>query len=63
MITLLIWILVLVLVFGVLAWVVQQLPLPAPFGSIALAVLALIFILIIVSAVLGEMPLPRPMLR
>jgi hypothetical protein len=63
MITFLIFILILCLVFGVLAWVIQQLPIPAPFGNIALAVLGLIFILIIIGVLLGDMPLPRPMLR
>jgi len=57
MITLLIWLLVLVLVFGVVIYVVQLLPLPHPFGQIALAVVALIFVLIIVSMLLGGIPL------
>jgi hypothetical protein len=59
MITLLIWLLVFVLVFGVVVYVVQTLPLPAPYRSIALAILGLIFILIIVSMLLGDLPL-RP---
>lgn len=59
MITLLIWLLVLVLVFGVIVWVIQMLPLPPPFGNIALAIIALIFILILVSMILGDIPL-RP---
>ena len=63
MITLLIWLLILILVFGVIFWVIQQIPLPPPFGSIALAVVALIFILIIVSALLGEIPLRSVNLR
>jgi hypothetical protein len=57
MITLLIWLLVLVLVFGVVLYVVQLLPLPAPFGQIALAVVALIFVLLIISMLLGGIPL------
>jgi hypothetical protein len=36
-----------------------MLPLPAPFGTIAIAIVALIFILILVGALLGEVPL-RP---
>jgi hypothetical protein len=51
--------LILILVMGVIVWVVQQIPLPAPFGSIALAIIGLVFILIIVSVLLGEIPL-RP---
>ena len=57
MISLLVWILVLVLVFGVVIYVVQLLPLPAPFGQIALAVVALIFVLLIISMLLGGIPL------
>jgi hypothetical protein len=59
-ISLLIWLLILILVMGVIVWVVQQIPLPAPFGSIALAIIGLVFILIIVSVLLGEIPL-RPL--
>ncbi len=53
MIELLIWILVLAIVFGVVVWIVQQLPLPAPFGAIALAVVGLIFLLIVIRLLLG----------
>jgi hypothetical protein len=56
-ITLLIWILVLCLVFGVVFYVIQLLPLPPPFHQIALAIVALIFVLIIISMLLGGIPL------
>jgi hypothetical protein len=46
-----------VLVFGVILYVIRLLPLPPPFGNIALAVVALIFILIIISMLLGGVPL------
>ena len=59
MISLLIWLLVLVLVMGVAVWIIQLMPLPAPFGNIALAVIGLIFILVIISVLLGEIPI-RP---
>jgi hypothetical protein len=59
MISLLVWTLVLLLVLGVIIWVIQLLPLPPPFGNIAIAIVALIFILILVSALLGDLPL-RP---
>ena len=59
MITLLIWLLVFLLILGVVVWVIQLLPLPAPFGNIAIAIIGLIFILILVSALLGDLPL-RP---
>jgi hypothetical protein len=60
MITLLIWILVLLLILGVIVWVVQLIPLPPPFGNIAIAIVALIFILVLLSMLLGEIPL-RPL--
>ena len=60
MISLLIWLLILILVMGVIVWVIQQLPLPAPFGPIAIAIIGLVFILIVVSTLLGEIPL-RPL--
>jgi hypothetical protein len=63
MIALLIWILVLCLVFGVIFYVIQLLPLPPPFGTIALAIVGLIFVLVLVSAVLGEIPLRGPLFR
>jgi len=59
MITLLVWLLVFILVFGVIIWVIQMIPLPAPFGNIAIAIIALIFVLLLVSMLLGDLPL-RP---
>jgi len=59
MITLLIWLLVLILVMGFIVWIVRQLPLPEPFGTIALGIIGLIFILVLVSMLVGEIPL-RP---
>ena len=60
MIALLIWLLVLILVMGFIVWVIQQLPLPAPFGTIAIGIVGLVFILVLVSMLLGEIPL-RPL--
>lgn len=45
------------LVFGVVFYVIQLLPLPPPFHQIALAIVALIFVLIIISMLLGGIPL------
>jgi len=56
-ITLLIWVLVLCLVFGVVFYVIQLLPLPAPFHHIAYAIIALIFVLILISMLMGGLPL------
>ncbi len=49
MIALLVQLLVLAVVFGVFAWVITMLPLPAPFNKIALVVLALIFLLCLLN--------------
>lgn len=57
MISLLIWVLALLLVFGVIAYVIQLLPLPPPFATIAMAILALVFVLILIGMLL---PLPPP---
>ena len=46
MVGLLVTVLVLVLVMGLCIYVVQLIPLPHPFGPIAVAVVALIFVLI-----------------
>jgi len=59
MISLLVWLLALVLVFGVIFYVINLLQLPSPFGQIALAIVGLIFVLLLVSVLLGEVPL-RP---
>jgi hypothetical protein len=63
MISLLVWLLVLCLILGLIIWVIQMIPLPQPFGTIAIAIVAVIFILILVSFLLGEVPLPRGGLR
>lgn len=60
MITLLVWLLVLILVMGFLVWVIQQLPLPPPFGTIAIGIVGLIFVLVVISMLVGEIPL-RPL--
>ena len=67
MISLLIYLLVLCLVFGVVYYIITLIPLPAPFRQIALIVLALIFLLVLLSWLLpfiGEPSLwGRPTLR
>jgi len=50
-------------VLGFIIWVVQQIPLPPPFGTIAIGLVGLIFILILVSMLLGEIPLHPVLLR
>ena len=43
--------LVAVIIFGLLVYVVQLLPLPAPFGTIALVILVIIFLLYLLQFV------------
>jgi hypothetical protein len=66
-ISLLIYLMILCLVFGVVYYIITLIPLPAPFRQIALLVLALIFLLVLLSWLLpfvGEPPLwGRPVLR
>jgi|KBSMisStandDraft_5_1062788.scaffolds.fasta_scaffold03443_3 hypothetical protein len=56
MIDLLIYLLVLCLIFGLIFWVIRQLPLPAPFASIAIAVTGVICIIILLSMLVGGPP-------
>lgn len=58
MITLLIWVLILCMFFGLAVYVVQTIPLPQPFAAVALAVVGLVFLLIILSMVV---PWPGPL--
>lgn len=57
MISLLIWILIICLVFGLIVWVMQQFPIPQPFYNIAMALVGVIMILILVSVLMGEIPI------
>ena len=52
MVGLLISLIVLCIVFGVLYYIIGLIPLPAPFGTIALLLLALVFLLVVFSYVL-----------
>ena len=62
---LLILILVLGLVFWLCIWVIDQLPLPAPFGAVAKAIVGLIVIVILLSntGLLGGEWAHRPLLH
>lgn len=56
MIDLLIWVLVLVVVFGVIIWLLQRvIPIPDPWRTVALVVVGLIFLLILINLLL---PMP-----
>jgi len=61
MISVLIYLLVLCLVFGVAWWILQLIPLPQPAMMIVQVILALILLLILLDVVLGGrfLALPR----
>ena len=61
MISLLLTILILCLVFGLLYWIVNLLPLPAPFGQVARVVVAILFLVIVLYELLPL--IGHPLLR
>ena len=63
MIDLLIYIIVLMIVFGLLFYLVQMLPLPEPFAMIVRAAVILIAILVVLSVAFGGVDLPSLRLR
>jgi hypothetical protein len=65
LISLLILVVVLGLVFWLCIFVIDQLPLPSPFGNVAKAIVGLIIILILLSQIgfLGGDWMHRPLLR
>jgi hypothetical protein len=56
MIDMLIWVLILCIVAGLIIWVVRQLPLPEPFGNIAVVVVCVIVLVMLLSVLLGGLP-------
>ena len=62
MIELLISVLILLIVFGVLFYIIRLLPLPEPFGTIALLILALVLLLVLLGYVLPLGGYHRPLL-
>jgi hypothetical protein len=63
MINFLIFLLVMILVYGILWYVVARLPLPAPFDVTVQVILALIFIFVLLGALYGGVPVPVLMVR
>jgi len=57
MISLLIAIVIAAIVFGLIYWILQQIPIPEPFGRIARVVVVVIFCLYLLNALLGIVPL------
>ena len=59
MISFLIWIVILLLIFGVLFYVIDMLPfIEPPFKNVAKALLALVFVIILLGALMGAVPMP-----
>lgn len=60
MIDFLIWVVVMCVVFGLLYYIVTLLPLPEPFGKIAVVAVLVIFILVLLGALTGQVPMRFP---
>ncbi len=58
LIGLLVYVLVIGLIFALLFWLVDQLPLPAPFNMVAKAILAVIAIVLLLGIVFGGVSVP-----
>lgn len=58
LIGLLVYVLVVGLIFALLFWLVDQLPLPAPFNMVAKAILAVIAIVLLLGIVFGGVSVP-----
>jgi len=61
MIALLIYLIVLCVIFGLVIYVIQYLPIPPPFKNVVIVLAALILILILLSLI-GVVPLGTPRL-
>jgi hypothetical protein len=59
LISLLIVVIVLGLVFYLLYWLIGQLPLPAPFRTVAVVILTLIAVVMLLSLLFGGISIPR----
>lgn len=62
MIDLLLYVLILLVVFGGIWYVLTLLPLPAPFGLIAQVVIGVIFVVFLISLLMGVYPLRGPLI-
>jgi hypothetical protein len=56
---LLITLVILGLIFGVLWWGIQQIPLPAPFPMVIRVIFVLVVVVVLVSMLTGNLPLIR----
>jgi hypothetical protein len=55
-IPLLVYVIVLLVLFGVVWWAITQMPLPHPFGIAAQVLLLVVFVLILLSLLFGAGP-------
>ena len=58
LIGLLITVIILGLIFGVLWWGIQQIPMPAPFKSVAIGIFVLIVVLVLLGLLTGNVNIP-----
>ena len=66
MLSLLVWFIVLIVVFAIVWWIVQQIPIPPQFRWVVNVILGLIFLIIVVSLLMGGfggVGLGHPILR
>lgn len=49
MVSVLIWLLVAILVFGIVVYIIRLLPIPQPWLNVAIAIVALIFLLLLLA--------------
>ncbi len=63
MITFIVYLAVLVIVVSLVWWLLQQLPLPAPFGRIMQIAVVVIAVVILIYLLLGLTGQPMPRLR
>jgi hypothetical protein len=59
LLSLLVIVIVLGLVFYLLYWLIGQIPLPAPFRTVAVVILTLIAVVVLLSFVFGGISIPR----
>lgn len=60
LVNLLVWLVILGLIFYVLYWLVEQIPLPSPFGIVAKVILGLAIVIILLNVLLPMAGSPPP---
>ena len=59
LLSLVVWIVVLGLIFWLLLWAIQQVPMPEPFATAARVLLVLAAVLVLVYLLVGVLPPPH----